>query len=235
MPEFRAHFDAVVEFANGGDLTARGFRLDLPSADVDERELGRLLVEHLGLALVASVRFDRLEIVEEPHRGSRGIASRAEPDARRVVDLSGAADSAGPILRAPAGVDLADLVDLPAEVLHLLDLASPGIPAEVLFDRDLRAAAVLLRTRGEAADGAVPFLTIEAAHHLARSGAALVGTDALELGGSARSALLAAGVPVVEALAELDRLPPRGARFSAVPPPATQPDATPVRAFAVVG
>ena len=31
MPEYRAHFDAVVTFVNGGSLTATEFRLDLPS------------------------------------------------------------------------------------------------------------------------------------------------------------------------------------------------------------
>ena len=30
MTEYRAHFDAEIEFVNGGDLHARGFRLDLP-------------------------------------------------------------------------------------------------------------------------------------------------------------------------------------------------------------
>ena len=50
MPEYRAHFDARIEFANGGDLVATGFRLDLPSASA---EVEPLLVQHLGLALVS--------------------------------------------------------------------------------------------------------------------------------------------------------------------------------------
>ena len=33
MPEYRAHFDFDIRFANGGGLTGTGFRLDLPSAD----------------------------------------------------------------------------------------------------------------------------------------------------------------------------------------------------------
>jgi hypothetical protein len=33
MPEYRAHFDAAVEFVNGGSLTAEGFRLDLPTGE----------------------------------------------------------------------------------------------------------------------------------------------------------------------------------------------------------
>ena len=32
MTEYRAHFDATVEFSNGGGLTAEAFRIDLPGA-----------------------------------------------------------------------------------------------------------------------------------------------------------------------------------------------------------
>jgi arylformamidase len=89
MPEFRAHFDAQVEFANGGGLTANGFRLDLPSKDVDEQTIGRLFVQHLGLALVGTVQLTNLEIVEERHRGSRGVEVVLPSSAgRRFVELS---------------------------------------------------------------------------------------------------------------------------------------------------
>ncbi len=88
-PEYRAHFDATVVFANGGGLTAEGFRLDLPSPDVTEDEVARLFVQHLGLALVGEVRLTALQIVAEQHRGSRGIERpRREEEARRAVDLS---------------------------------------------------------------------------------------------------------------------------------------------------
>ncbi|WP_036436851.1 cyclase family protein [Mycobacterium sp. URHB0044] len=88
MPDHRAHFDFDIRFANGGDLTGTGFRLDLPSADIDEASIGRLLVEHLGLALVDTIELRALRIVEEPHRGSRGIQVAPTPSATRVVDLS---------------------------------------------------------------------------------------------------------------------------------------------------
>lgn len=88
MPEYRAHFDARIEFANGGGLTAEAFRLDLPSPDLDEAAIGRLLVQHLGLALVGSVTLTNLSIVEEAHRGSRGVEARPAENARQVVDLS---------------------------------------------------------------------------------------------------------------------------------------------------
>jgi arylformamidase len=92
VPQFRAHFDAQVEFVNGGGLTANEFRLDLPTEDADEQTVARLFVQHLDLALVGSVRLTNLEIVEEQHRGSRGIPSRNDvafpSDTRRFIELS---------------------------------------------------------------------------------------------------------------------------------------------------
>ena len=89
MTEYRAHFNAEVEFANGGRLTAEGFRLDLPGPDISEDQIGQLFVQHLGLALVAAVELHAVEIVAEPHRGSRGIAPEPTAEQRgRLVDLS---------------------------------------------------------------------------------------------------------------------------------------------------
>jgi arylformamidase len=88
MADHRAHFDFEIRFANGGDLIGTAFRLDLPAPDIDEVAIGRLLVEYLGLALVDTVELRGLSIVEEPHRGSRGVPIppvRTEP---RIVDLS---------------------------------------------------------------------------------------------------------------------------------------------------
>lgn len=87
MPDYRAHFDFVIRFANGGGLSGEAFRLDIPSADISERALELLLIQHLGLTLVGSVAITGLAIVEEPHRGSRG-ADPTSPERRRVIDLS---------------------------------------------------------------------------------------------------------------------------------------------------
>ena len=84
MTEYRAHFDATVEFTNGGGLTANAFRLDLPDRDAN---VAALFVKHLGLALVGKVELNNLQIVEEQHRGSRGIETPA-PTAKTVIDLS---------------------------------------------------------------------------------------------------------------------------------------------------
>ena len=94
MPDYRAHFDASVTFANGGGLEATGFRLDLPTDALDESRIAELFVHHLGLALVGEVRLSNLTIVEEQHRGSRGVTSDESAGVTsgrgpgRVVDLS---------------------------------------------------------------------------------------------------------------------------------------------------
>lgn len=310
MPEYRAHFNAVVEFVNGGSLTAEGFRLDLPTSDLDEAAVGRLFVQHLGLALVGAVRLSELSIVEEGHRGSARVeATTTDPRSaeahdgrppRRVVDLSHviraglvtypglpapvitphltredsksryapgtefAMDiitmigNTGTYLDSPfhryeggadlAGLNLATLVELPTEVLHLADATSRGIPASVFYDRDVAGKAVLLHTGWDSRFGTAdyahgaPYLTAEGAEYLAQQGALLVGIDSLniddtESGGErpAHTQLLAAGIHVVEHLTRLGELPPRGARFTAAPPAVEGFGTFPVRAFATIG
>ena len=312
MTEHRAHFDAHVTFANGGSLRAEGFRLDVPSGDLQPDDVAHLLVRHLGLALVGSVEITGLTIVEEPHVGSRGVGEgdRAGAGDRttRLVDLSHTvreglvtypglpaptitpfltrADSVAkyapgtqfamdvltmigntgtyldsPFHRYDGGTDLAGLtldtlVGLPAEVFRLSEVVDPsrggarGIGAEVFGDRDLAGSAVLLQTGwdrhfGTPAYGApAPFLTEAGAQHLVDAGVALVGIDSLniddtdpETSGGARPAhslLLAAGIHVVEHLTNLGDVPPRGARFTAVPPKVEGFGTFPVRAFAEV-
>lgn len=299
MPDYRAVFDARVTFANGGGLTAEGFRLDLPTGDETEQEIGRLFVTHLGLAMVATVELDNFEIVKEQHKGSRAIEARPTTQPRRIVDLSHVIHSGlvtypglpapyftphltredsrqkyakntefamdiitmigntGTYLDSPfhryaggtdlAGLDLSTLVDLPAEVFHLTELTTRGIPAEVFLDRDLRGAAVLLHTgfdqhfgTPEYAHGS-PFLEAAAVDVLVEKGVALVGIDALniddtESGGErpVHSGLLAAGIHIVEHLTRLGELPARGVRFTAAPPAVRDFGTFPVRAFAVV-
>src|SRR6476620_11814685 len=89
-PQYRAHFDFDLRFANGGALAGTGFRLDLPNGGESTEEIGLLLVQHLGLALVDEVELRSLRIVEEPHRCSRGVggAPASVPAIGRIVDLS---------------------------------------------------------------------------------------------------------------------------------------------------
>jgi len=87
MIEYRASFDATVAFLNGGGLSARAFRLDLPGPDASPDDVGALFVQHLGLLMVDTVDIANLEIVEEPHRGSRGVAVTAA-GGHRLVELN---------------------------------------------------------------------------------------------------------------------------------------------------
>ncbi|MET4781120.1 cyclase family protein [Glaciihabitans sp. UYNi722] len=144
-----------------------------------------------------------------------------------------------------AGLQLETLVDQPVEVFHLQDVSSRGRGAELFFDRDLRAKAVLLDTGWSRHFGTeeyltgAPFLTGHGADYLVQQGVTMVGIDSLniddtESGGErpAHSALLAAGIHVVEHLTNLAALPPSGATLTVVPPKVEGFGTFPVRAFA---
>ncbi len=95
MTEYRAELDAEVTFANGGRLTAEGFRVDLPGADTTEREIGELFVASLGLLMTERVDLARVRVFPEPHKGTRGGPSSTtgpavseEQRQWRLVELS---------------------------------------------------------------------------------------------------------------------------------------------------
>jgi len=93
MPEYRASFDAVITFSNGGDLTAHGFRVDVPSAEVGEADIAALFVASLGLLMTDTVELRNVEVFAEPHKGTRGGPSDHHrpgglPAGRRLVELS---------------------------------------------------------------------------------------------------------------------------------------------------
>lgn len=87
MPEYRASFDATVTFLNGGDLSAHGFRLDLPGPEASPGDVGALFVRHLGLLMVDHVDVVNLEIIQEPHKGLRGVAVTPSSE-RRLIELN---------------------------------------------------------------------------------------------------------------------------------------------------
>ncbi len=86
--QWRVRFDAEVDFANGGGLRAEGFRLDIPGRDIDDADLAALFVRHLGLLMVAEVRISGKTVIEEPHKGGRGVPGTAGGSGRRLVELS---------------------------------------------------------------------------------------------------------------------------------------------------
>ncbi|MEU1391969.1 MULTISPECIES: hypothetical protein [unclassified Nonomuraea] len=244
MTDHRASFDARITFGNGGDLAVHGFRVDLPGPHAAEDEIAALFVASLGLLMTDGVELDNVEIFAEPHKGTRGgpsdRAAQAAPAAGgALVELARRPADGGTYLVAPGGdltgLPLARTAELPAVVVRVAG-AEPGNGARevgvgALAAFDVRGRAVLLHT-GAPGGGR---LTPEAAAWLAGHGASLVGTDADAAGGSAAlDVLLAGGVPVVERLAGLDRLPPTGALFTAAPPFLEGVGRVPVRAFARV-
>jgi kynurenine formamidase len=91
--QYRAQFDAVVTFSNGGNLQAQGFRVDVPRPDVVAKDVGDLFVASLSLLMVDSIEIRSLTVFPEAHTGTRGgpsdLASRAEGEsAHAIVDLS---------------------------------------------------------------------------------------------------------------------------------------------------
>lgn len=85
-----------------------------------------------------------------------------------------------------------------------------------------------------------PFLTGAAAEYLRDAGATLVGIDSLNIddnSGPSRpvhETLLRAGIPIVEHLCDLEKLPDGGFRFSAAPARVVGMGSFPVRAYAVI-
>jgi arylformamidase len=146
-----------------------------------------------------------------------------------------------------------DVADLPLHSVADLDGVVVRVGAgQRAIDRDALAAydvagrAVLVHTGWDRYWGSErygarhPFLTAAAAGCLVEQQAGLVGIDSVNIddtSGLARpvhTALLAAGIPIVEHLCGLDQLPPSGFRFHAAPPPVVGIGSFPVRAYAVM-
>jgi len=147
-----------------------------------------------------------------------------------------------PFHRFPDGHDLAELpLERVAGVPGIvLDGASPSVPD------DVAGCAVLVRTGWDVhfgteryGDKSHPFLATEVAEALVARGAALVGIDSVNIDGTTtgerpvHTALLAAGIPIVEHLTNLDQLPPSGFELFAVPVKVRGMGTFPVRAFAL--
>ncbi|WP_053642178.1 MULTISPECIES: hypothetical protein [unclassified Streptomyces] len=230
--QWRVDFDAEVVFSNGGSLRTEGFRLDIPGDDIDDAELGELLVRHLGLLMVGGTTISRKELIREPHKGSRNTGAAGAEDGapdRRTVDLTGP----GTRLDRPAGApeDIGGLVDLPVVLVRLAGTAEPVADRLALAPFEPAGHAVVVHTGRP--DG--PYLTPDAALLLAGRGAALVATDSVERDSPAAKALAEAGVPTVTGLTGLTDLPAAGARLHAVPHPAGHGDGDGARVYGVTG
>lgn len=154
-----------------------------------------------------------------------------------------------PFHRFADGEDLAEvgldrIADLPGIVVHCPDRMA--IDADVFEGLDVAGCAVLVHCgwdrhwRTEAYYENHPFLTAAAAEHLVAGGARLVGIDSHNIDDTrtrsrpAHTALLGAGLTIVEHMCNLSALPDGPFRFTATPPRVTGFGTFPVRAFARV-
>lgn len=144
-----------------------------------------------------------------------------------------------------------DLAGLPLEAIAGLDAVVINVPmgrgraiTRAAFEAaELKGKAVLVRTgwdahwRTEQYLSGHPFLTADAAEYLVSEGVVLAGIDSLNIDSTedpsrpVHSALLAAGIPIVEHMCNLARLPERDFHFYAVPAKVVGFGSWPVRAF----
>jgi len=142
-----------------------------------------------------------------------------------------------------AGLPLDSLADLDAVVVRVPATRDRAIGRERFEDLELRGKAVLVQTgwdvhwRTERYLSGHPFLTGAAAEYLVAHGVTLVGIDSLNIDDTedrarpVHSTLLGAGIPIVEHLCNLSRVPERDFRFFAVPAKIAGFGSWPVRAF----
>jgi kynurenine formamidase len=143
-----------------------------------------------------------------------------------------------------SGLSLESLADLDCVVVRLTarrDRAIDRLPIEMAA---LKGKALLVHTgwdvhwRTDKYFEDHPHLTGELAKQLVVAGVTLVGIDSFNIDSiddgtrPVHSALLGAGIPIVEHLCGLGALPERGARFFAVPVKVKGMGTFPVRAFA---
>jgi kynurenine formamidase len=161
-----------------------------------------------------------------------------------------------PFHRFSDGKDLSELplqslADLEGVVVRAQDLEGRSIGRDVLASAlagaDPSGKAVLVHTdwsrhwRTDRYFEGHPFITADAAAYLVEAGATLVGIDSYNIDDTddgrrpAHTALLGAGIPIVEHMTGLEALPVTGFRFSAVPVKVKGMGTFPVRAYAVVG
>jgi arylformamidase len=147
-----------------------------------------------------------------------------------------------------AGVDLSRVADVDGLVVDVRDAVATTrrIEAAAFDGIDVGGRAVLIETGWDRHWGtdaylaSHPFLTAAAANLLVERGAALVGIDSLNIDSledtsrPAHTAILRAGLPLLEHLTGLGALPATGFRVFAVPPKVRGMGTFPVRAFAII-
>lgn len=142
-----------------------------------------------------------------------------------------------------AGLSLAEVADVEGLCVASSDQA---VGPELLDGLDLFGKAVLFATGWDRhwrtatyGDPSHPYLSDDAVAALIDGGVSVVGIDSVNIDSTAggerpvHTALLGAGIPIVEHLTGLDHLVGRTFRFFAVPPRVHGMGTFPVRAFAI--
>jgi len=145
-----------------------------------------------------------------------------------------------------ATLPLSSLVDVPGVVIDLRHRSGRAITPDALGNGDWHDRAVLLRSGMDAhwetdrywSEG--PFLMAETALRLVAAGIALLGVDFLNVDDTsdprrpAHTALLRAGIPIIENLRGLGALQTPGFRLHAATIPLEGVASFPIRAYAVL-
>lgn len=143
-------------------------------------------------------------------------------------------------------LELTSLADLEGVVISAGDAEARAITDTAFDGIEVKGKAVLMQTgwdvhwKSDKYFAGHPFLTKDAAQLLADGGATLVGIDSYniddtaDLSRPAHSILLGAGIPIVEHMCNLKRLPAAGFKFFAVPVKVKGFGTFPVRAFGIV-
>jgi kynurenine formamidase len=144
-------------------------------------------------------------------------------------------------------LELASLAGLACVVARVSSLTGRSIGRDVFLPLDVRGKAVLVESgwsrhwgTDQYFEGHV-YLTRDAAEYLRDQGAVLVGIDSYNIDDTAdgtrpvHTALLGAGIPIVEHLCNFDSLPAAGFTFTAAPVKVKGMGTFPVRAYATLG
>ncbi|WP_034264040.1 cyclase family protein [Actinospica robiniae] len=146
-----------------------------------------------------------------------------------------------------AALPLSRLTDVDGVVVRTVGSSERAIERGVFLPYDVAGKAVLIHTGWDRNWGTErygsghPFLSADAAKWLAEQQPALVGIDSLNIDDTddgtrpAHTALLDAGIPIVEHLRGLEQLPAYGFRFHAAPLAVEGMGTFPVRACALIG
>jgi arylformamidase len=246
--------ERTTEPARDGGSTARVEPADVPSAE--PRSGPRRLIElshqiHHGMVTYPGLPGPELS----DHLPREASPARYGPGTEFHIGRISMVANTGTYLDSPshafagvtdvAGLPLQRVADLDGLVVRI-GAGRRAIDRDAFTSYDVGGRAVLVHTGWDRHWGTErygtgsPFLTAAAAEWLVERQAGLVGIDSVNIddpSGQPRpvhTALLAAGIPIVEHLCGLDQLPASGFRFHAAPPRVVGIGTFPVRAYAVL-